>query len=345
MKQQKQYNMKRIILLTLFALMTSALFAQNQDEPDTLLNAKNAKELIFSSMPGGVEITVNGIDSTSNNFHYNYFANNNGKINDGDTEYFRSTKVKDILIVTADSVLSVNYRDEAGNAEYRNVVLRNTPDRQVRTWTGSGSFGLKFARSGNTSWEIVTSGISFGFVTPTGEPKGMGIDMGRSLEWSWNVIMGVEMTHGRHRFLTGLGVRFKSLVSNSNHYFFKNDDKSITTVPFDDDTRDHKSGFYTFALQVPVLYKLDMGRSWLFSVGPIVNFNTGAHITSEYKAGDVKHKFTTSKIGQRPVTVDGYASMTFHGIGLYVRYSPMKMLRDRANLDFGTFSTGVVVAF
>lgn len=115
--------------------------------------------------------------------------------------------------------------------------------------------------------------------------------------------------------------------------------------PYDEEAREVKSGFHMFSLQIPVFYRLSFAKNWGITIGPIVNFNTGAHLTTRFKTGDRENKIDTHGIGQRPVTVDALAAITVGGFGFYARYAPMNVLRDRADLDFNTFSTGIIVAF
>ena len=66
---------------------------------------------------------------------------------------------------------------------------------------------------------------------------------------------------------------------------------------------------------------------------------------TEYDYEGREYSIKTGRIGQRPVTVDGIFSMGYGGIGVYVRYSPMSKMRTSSGLNFGSLSTGIVVAF
>lgn len=334
----------RLKLLTTALLPVFSFVVAAQAPVDTLLQSSKARSISINYSPETITLNVKQINGTKDSFHYKYSTS---KESFNEVTAIKCTDVSDVLVVSSDSALTVSFTDNVGYAVRNTFPLAAAPDRSIRSWTGDSEFGIGFPlrHSGKTTWSMISSGISFGFVTPTNASVAMQPSMGRSLEWTWNIILGVEAHRGRSTFQTGLGMRFRHMSTVAMHYFDKTEDGSICLTPYEEGAHDVKSGVHTFSLQIPVFYRLRFARSWAATIGPIVCFNTGGHLSTRYKIGDNEFEIKTHDIGQRPVTVDGMFAITVGGFGLYARYSPMNVLRDRAGIDFGTFSTGVIVAF
>lgn len=342
--------MKLKSLLTSF-LSVFSLIAVAQAPADTLLKASTAQSLSLDYSPDILSLYVKQINGTTDTFHYKFAttaATESAKeVNAGQTVALRYSKIDNILVLASDTALTVSFNDHTGSPVRNTFPLAVTPDRSVRSWTGSGEFGIVFpiSRGGKTKWDVISSGLAIGFVTPVGSSVPLSPSMGRSLEWTWNIVLGVEARRGRSSFKTGLGFRFLNMNTVARHYFDKTENNQIVLRPYDENASDIKSGIHMFSLQIPVFYRLNFAKKWSATVGPIVNFNTGAHLTTRYRIGDRNYKVHTHGIGQRPVTVDALVAITAGELGVYARYAPMKVLRDRAALDFSTFSTGLIVAF
>lgn len=339
-------------LLTVLLSLVYAI-AIAQAPADTLLQASSARSLSLNYTPELLTLKVRQVNGTKDTFNYK-FASSPAAADDDEpllymnqTVALRYTDVDSVLVVATDSTLTVAFTDNVGSPVRNTFPLAATPDRSIRSWTGNSefSFGIPISRSGKMKWNMISSGISMGFVTPVNASVPLNPSMGRSLEWTWNIALGVSADCGRSSFKTGLGFRFMNMNTVARHYFDKADNGQIVLRPYEDGASDIKSGFHMFSLQIPVFYRLRFAGEWGATIGPIVNFNTGAHLTTRYKMGDREYKVDTHAISQRPVTVDGLFAITVGGFGVYARYSPMNVFRDRAGLDFGTFSTGLIVAF
>lgn len=77
-------------------------------------------------------------------------------------------------------------------------------------------------------------------------------------------------------------------------------------------------------------------------VGPILNFNTYSSIKGNYEdAAGNRCEYFTKNFDRNPVTVDFFGSISYHDvIGVYVRYSPMKVLKDPSPINFNPFTVG-----
>lgn len=161
------------------------------------------------------------------------------------------------------------------------------------------------------------------------------------------MVAGVKWKYGRHSISSGLGFNLKNFHLKNGNYFHKESDGKISILPFSNNEEKGVSNLSVFSLQMPILYDIRLSRSGSFGIaaGPIVNFNVHGELSTNYHHGDTRHHITTVHIGQRPVTVDLMGVVRYSPFALYVRYSPMKVLKKSAALDFGSFSTGIMLFF
>ena len=140
------------------------------------------------------------------------------------------------------------------------------------------------------------------------------------------MIIGVRMKHRAQSLSMGLGINWQNIVIKGDRYFHKNPDCTTTLDPYDPA---HRLPFATEDFQPAgagtLRPELRTQKRYLgVQIGPIVNFNTGGSIKTQYKYDNSNYSVKTTGIGQRPVTVDLFASFNYRSIGWYVRYSPMK---------------------
>ncbi|MCM1141669.1 MAG: hypothetical protein NC453_24120, partial [Muribaculum sp.] len=94
----------------------------------------------------------------------------------------------------------------------------------------------------------------------------------------------------------------------------------------------------------PLLWTWRIPKSSLeFKCGPIFNFNTYASLKTAYEDEDGnKMEDFTKAISPRRFTLDFFGSISYsHAVGLYVRYSPMKVMDAPNTLNFQPLSVGV----
>jgi hypothetical protein len=100
-----------------------------------------------------------------------------------------------------------------------------------------------------------------------------------------------------------------------------------------------------FSWTLPLLYTHKFSRKLSFKVGPMVNFNTHASLKTCYKLNGEKIKQTDNNIHQSRVTVDLLAVFRVSAIGVYVKYSPFKVLNSDFGPDFSGLSTGLTLFY
>lgn len=344
----------KYLLVLLMALMAPVVVsaADNEMVPvadypaDTLLCAASAGNIsiIYNSM--STTVTVSNVNDTDDNF---YFQSGKKKNSDMQTS-INCTDITAITIVENMSALIVDFTTSGGEKQSYTFAFEDPANRSFTSYIGrrGSDFGFTISKSGNgTVWDCVSAGFGFGWIGAINDIPAMGTSMWRSNELTWLMVLGVQMTHGHHTVSMGLGLDWQNFVTKGNHYFHYNTDGRITLEQYDEGVTDTRSRIKIFSLQVPLLYRLNFGRRNCMGIqiGPVVNFNTGSSIKTQYKHEGREYTVKTNSIGQRPVTVDGLLSVNYRAVGIYLRYSPMSKLRSAAGLDFGSVSTGIMLGF
>lgn len=314
---------------------------------DTLLKASSAQSLNIDSYGATTSITVRKIDNTEDNFYYNSKTNKTDSSTPSVSIY--QTSVNDVVVLETNKNVSISFNDNYGNRQAYSFIFPDSDNRSQQSYIGSrwSDFALNLSSGKSIRWDMVSAGLTLGWVTPTNSAPGFSPSMGRSIELGWLMVAGIKMTHRSFSISTGLGIDWRNFVTKGNNFFYKNPDGQIFLHPYDDDMYNRRSRIKVFSLQLPVLFELRFGkhRNWGLTAGPVINFNTSSSLKTEYKIKEESFTLKTSDIGQRPVTVDAYFAVHFQEIGLYARYSPMNMLKSSTGLDFGAFSTGVAFLF
>lgn len=333
-------NIFRFFLFFFFLFIFGTM--QAAEPVDTLLACKKAESLCIRSGSKYLSLRVENIEGSGENFYYDEKGMTS---NDFTLALAKSVDPLDIVITDSGDSVTLSYTDKTGKRQTFTFAAEDSANRSITSYTGlQNDFGLKLSGSRNFSIEISTSGLGIGFATPVSSNFDMNISMGRSLEFNWLSVLDFSFNHGPHSVSAGLGLNWQKLETRGDAFFVKNPDRTIGMTAFADNQTERRSKFSFFSLQVPLLYKFRFGhhRDWHVNLGPIVNFNTGAHIKTSWREGDNKFTIQTGKIGQRPVTVDGFCAFGWQGLSIYARYSPMNRLRDYTGMKFGTFSTGVI---
>lgn len=343
--------MIRKLLLTFSLLLSLSAYSQSADAKltaDTLLNVKSANNISITYSEKFTYVTVWNLDGGRDNFYYQY-----GKLKTHPHAQTGLTysDISSVVISETPSELNISFNDSKGDALSYNFPFSDPANRDVKSYIGTkgSDFGFTILRSkdSKTQWEVISQGLSFGWCAPTDAKPSLGTSMWKSNELSWLMMLGVRMRHRSNSLEFGLGLRWQNFVTKDDKYFHKNPDGSIALTPYDEGMSDTRSRIKIFSLQVPVLYGLTFGHKHYcgFKIGPVINFNTSGSIKTQYEFEGREYSVKTNHIGQRPVTVDALAAFNYRAIGLYFRYSPMNLMRDKTGLDFNAISTGIMIGF
>lgn len=334
--------MKLRAILT-FILVVAFLVAKADEQPDTLMTCSKAEKMNIKSDRNTLSIVIKNLDGNGENFYYD---------SDGlSPQNFTSAEItmrnpNDVTVIESEKGVILEFSDTTGVKQQYTFLPDKSSDRTIISYTGlRKDFGLELHQSGELILSLSSQGLGLGFATPVSSNYDMNISMGRSLEVNWLSILSIAVNYGRHRMTAGLGIQELLLETRGDSYFEKNPDRTITMTPFKENQTDRSSKFQFFSLQVPLLYKYRFGHKndWHVDVGPIVNFNTGGHISTNWREGDKRYTVRTGKLGLRPVTLDGFLAFGWQGLSIYARYAPMQRLKDYTGMKFGTFSTGIIV--
>lgn len=321
--------------------------ANAHEATDSLFTASLAKRINIEATPQKTTLVVTGIDGTADNYYYQSVANESPKGNVTNTLSYGH--ISSISIIERADSLQIRFTDADNEPMRLTYPIADPDNRSVNSWTGmrGSDFGINIGQQGKTRYDIVSQGISFGWIATTGAPAGMNPSMGHSHEYSWLNMLAFRLSRGAHSFTAGLGMRFRDIETKGPGYFRKTDNGQIEMQPYSEECTKRSSRIDLFNLQIHMTYGLRYGhkRRGFLEVGPIVNFNTGASIKTKYTVGSQNYSIKTKGISPTPVTVDLYLAVGWSSIGLYVRYAPMHVLRSRAGMDFGTFSTGITLAY
>ena len=192
---------------------------------------------------------------------------------------------------------------------------------------------------------LCVGGFGFGVVNAIETSEGMDMDMGASYEFSldhllrfnYNVLPATSVS-------MGFGMTWRNYRMTGRTRFIKEGDKLVLgAYPEGSDIK--FSRLKVFSLTVPFMINQSLGRKVVFSVGPVVNFNTHASLKTRYTLNGEKVKEKNNNIHQNRMTVDLMAKLRFNSLGVYAKYSPSDMLNTDFGPKFRSFSTGITLFY
>ena len=96
-------------------------------------------------------------------------------------------------------------------------------------------------------------------------------------------------THGHSTFSFGPGITFRNLGLTGGNAMSLAEDGRISVAPFQGGAL-KVSKLRVFSINAPLLYSYDFGGGFGFTLGPVVNLNTGSSIVNKYEQGGDKQK-------------------------------------------------------
>ncbi len=212
-----------------------------------------------------------------------------------------------------------------------------------RKRTGASGLSLLY-RTGPVDWDLIFGGISAGLVNAVGAPSGLHVEAAKSYEFSLLFILGLRAYWNSQNWLTfGVGYNARNYALNSTGRFVKTDG-AISVEPYPADAHGGSSRLRVETLSMPLIYGRRLGRHCGLHVGPVLNVTTRSSLKTTYEVGRIGHTDRAGGIYAHKVTVDLYGALSYHGWGLYVRYSPMKLIKSGCGPQFSSISTGIIWA-
>lgn len=299
--------MKTKILSTVFAItcFAASVFAQSPVEaaPDTLLKVDKPSRLVVTESAQGSLITVTGIGEDGT-FHATV-----------KTDYPKNSSISS-----------------------RQSVKPSSPIQ------------LPGMKNRNRGWQCYVDGITLGLNNPMGiQPEG-GLQWSKSLEIGWLECLAVGYAWGETGVSLGLGFDWRNYkITTTDKYLTVNSDKVIEWAPatsLPEGSNLKNSRLMVFSLQLPLLFRTKIPNTCLgVKAGPIFNFNTHASLKTNYTdaAGNNCELFR-EKLGQRRFTLDFFGSISIcNVVGVFVRYSPMKVMNTAEGLNFHPLTLGLAI--
>ncbi|MDE6342182.1 MAG: hypothetical protein K2K93_07680 [Muribaculaceae bacterium] len=300
--------MKNIGFILSFLLLSIAFPKQVfAEEPDTLLTVESPSRVIITESPEGMRLTVTDTDSlVKESFLVDYAPG--AKVTTS-----RSSSV---------SIFKIPGFDYPGKPE------KSCEDRSENLWVAS------------------IDGVCIGLNNAMGQTGGGGLQWSKSFEISWLSCLNVGYRFSRSRIYLGLGFDWRNYRATADGRWMVADGNGGVAwgqAP-EDAAAVRSSRLKVFSLQMPLMYTWVIPKTKLkWRVGPILNFNTYASLLGVYddKAGN-RCEYFTKDIDRNRVTVDFLGSLSYNSMfGIYVRYSPMKVLKESSPINFTPFTIGV----
>lgn len=300
-------NIKKIMALVVVAttaMITATEGIAQTEQTDTLIKIDSPSTLTITENESGMRVTVEGSQG-EDRFNVTTF-----------TEY------------TPDASVTAS----------KNPIKKDWFDR----WADGI---MQKNKKGGCSWDLLMSGVAIGLIDPINQAPAGGLQWSKSFEISWLSCIGVKYGNSRSSISLGFGFDWRNYkITTSDKCLVANDDKGIEWGSYPAGTRSKNSRLKVFSLQLPLLYSWVIPKSSLvFKCGLIFNFNTYASLKTAYwdADGNKMEDFTTA-ISPRRFTVDFFGCLSYrHAIGLYVRYSPIKVMDAPNTLNFQPLSVGV----
>ena len=248
--------------------------------------------------------------------------------------------------------MSVKIEGSADNPDYfylQKMEVDSTAAFIIEEKSADWDFTIPFVGKKDEDYkhrtQLCVGSFGFGMVNAINASDGMKVDMGASYEFSldhllrfnYNVLPATSVS-------MGFGMTWRNYRMTGRTRFIKEGDKLVLgAYPEGSDIK--FSRLKVFSLTVPFMINQSLGRKVVFSVGPVVNFNTHASLKTRYTLNGEKVKEKNNNIHQNRMTVDLMAKLRFNSLGVYAKYSPSDMLNTDFGPKFRSFSTGITLFY
>lgn len=244
-----------------------------------------------------------------------------------------------VTVMTNDSVQKVKVSGKEGDEKFyyeSKVDIKKSTSKMIKKSVTEDDNGL-----------VIDLGL--GWAAPTNTPDGHGFAVFRSNEVFFGLRYCYTPKNALQTYSVGLWCDWRDYTVPKNNLITKNADNIVAFGEFPAHVSETSSKIRVFSLSVPFLFKQKFGKKskTSLSLGPVVNFNVRGRILNEWTDGDNEYEQSTKEVGQRPVTVDFMGVLEYDGVGLYCKYSPMSVLKNKSekgvenpqfhSLTFGLF--------
>jgi len=240
-----------------------------------------------------------------------------------------------VTIETSDYEQHITVKGANFNSKFSYDQRITIPDTNAvrRTFSSTRDFNkvrlTKCNRKDKKGTVEASGHVWLGMTTQTGAPDGFKHKVGFG-EVGFAITADWYPCGSKNSWSIGLGFDWRSYRLKTDAFLYKDADGNIGSQAFDANMGDRYNRIYTFSLQVPFIYThtFSQKNKWAVSLGAILNFNTGAHLTRGYTVDQLDYEVRTYSIGQRPVTVDFLLSVRTPVLPVYVKYCPMTFFKN-----------------
>lgn len=240
---------------------------------------------------------------------------------------------KKVTIITSDSLQKVRVRGKEGNDTYfyENSITYRDKDSDKRKYEYDED---------NSGWDF---DFGFGWAIPTNVPSEISFATFRSWEWMLGLRYRYTPKRKLQSYSTGLWVNWRGYTLRGDKAFAKGDQSIVEISEFPENASHKHSSINIFSLSVPFFFTQKFGHKSKFklTLGPVVNVNLRGRINNEYDLGDDEFEISTKGIEYRTLTVDFMGVVSYSGISVYCKYSPMSVLKTDKGPQFHSLTLGV----
>ena len=290
----------RYITLSLLISLSTSAFAEL---PDTLLVVDTPSNVLITESPEGTHITVTDTENGTQNLHF--------------VEYAPGAKV------------STSRKSTKTIINFPGLDCLNKKER-----CGCSDSGLS----------IGMDGLCIGLNEAHGQTGGGGIQWSKSFEISWLSCINVGYAFSRSRIYLGLGFDWRNYKATADgKWLMPEASGGVEWGRAPEGALVKSTNLKVFSLQLPLMYSWRVPKSRLkLKLGPILNFNTYSSIKGIYDdAYGNRCEYFRKDFERNKVTLDFFGAISYHNaLGIYVRYSPMKVLSTSSPINFTPFTLG-----
>ena len=196
-----------------------------------------------------------------------------------------------------------------------------------------------------SGWSLGMDGLCIGLNEAHAQTGGGGLQWSKSFEISWLSCFNIGYSFSRSRIYLGLGFDWRNYKTTADRrWLVATESGGVEWGEAPEGANVRYSRLKVFSLQIPLLYEWRIPKSRLkFKLGPILNFNTYSSLKGVYDDSfGNRCEFFTKDFKRNPTTLDFFGSISYrNALGIYVRYSPMKVLKDSSPINFTPFTIGV----
>jgi hypothetical protein len=260
---------------------------------------------------------------------------------------------REVNVITTDSIITVNVEGAEDNPDYSYSIrlAQSATDTMLINESTNLIFSFPFTKKQMDKLKKVnelTDEWLFGdFCFGLGNAVNTGSDLRLQMRSSFEIMLREAIGYRYHfnkHISTSVGAGFgwrNYRLTGLNR--FDCVDGYTTLAPYPEGADIKFSRVKIFSWMFPIDLRWAINKNVAVKAGPVINVNTYGSIRTDYKVDGVRCAQTIKNIHQTPVTVDALFQLTWDFFGVYVKYSPMRVLDKTYGPAFSGLSGGIVL--